>query len=637
MFPEKDKGRIEGLNESLYSRTRYRDPADEREPIGESTESAPEKWQSAPIDELLASERRAPEPYPLARKIFFIAALFCACAGIAAALIYFKGDNFISTKNIDIAIDGPVSVSAGSPVELQVTIKNNNNASLENLNLNVIYPDGTRNAESPTEELTHTKEAVEGIDAGDKITKTERAIFLGSEGDVKEIRVTVDYRVTGSNAVFTKEKTFDITIGSAPVSVSISHPESVVSGSEFTTTINITANSEEGLKNIIVRADYPYGWALAGATPEASGSGKNIWRLGDLSPGDKKTITLRGKLTGEDGEERTFRFFVGAGKGETNEFDTALSSDSIVVAINRPSIDLAVKLNGDTSAEYAAPAGESVQATITYKNNLPSNLLNPQIEAKLSGTALNRSSVSPLSGGFYNSTQNSVIWNQTNTQGLSPLAPGIAGSLSFNLSSLSPLPAGSNQKIDILVTLSGQDQDSGEQVTVSKKRTIKIASEISLTAVSLFSKGPFANKGLVPPKAETETTYTIALTLGNTQNNITDARVTGVLGPNVKWLGTASVGSDQIMYQGDSRTVTWNVGTLPSGTGFSIPAKEVYFQVAITPSLGQVGGAPVLLGNIVFTGNDVFTLQPVRVTEPSVTTKTSTDPSYVQGNETVVK
>lgn len=634
MFPERDKDKLEGLNEALNSRTRYHDPSDVREPIGEASETAPEHWESTPIDELLASERRAPEPYPLVRKIFFVAALFCACAAIAAALIYFKGDNFISTKNLDITVEGPISVSAGSPVELQITIKNNNNAALDSVNFNIIYPDGTRSAENPTEELTHRKETLEGIGAGDRITKIERAVFLGAEGDVKEIRITVDYKVAGSNAVFTKEKEFELTIGSAPVSVTIAHPESVVSGTPFTATINIAANSEEQLKNIVVRAEYPYGWSFVSANPSPLANDKNIWRLGDLSPGDKKTITLNGTLTGEDNEERTFRFFVGAGKGETNEFDTALSSDSIVVAINRPSVDIDVTLNGDSSLEYAAPAGQRIQAVVSYRNNLPTNLLNPQITVTLNGSALNRSSVQN-SSGFYNSAQSFVFWNQSNDANFVTLAPGTSGSVSLSFASMPTLQAGSvNQKIDLTIVLMGQNQDDRSQVKVTEKRTVKIASQTSLNTVSLYSRGPFPNTGAVPPKAEKETTYTIAWTLGNTQNDVVDSKIVGTLGPNVKWLKSSD---PAITYDDTTRTVTWNVGTLSSGTGFSSAQREGYFQVSLTPSLGQVGGAPVLVSGITFTGTDSFTHSAVRLTNPSVTTRTSTDPSYVQGDEIVVK
>jgi hypothetical protein len=630
--PNARKSQIESLSEKLYSRTRYEAPEDLREEITPSAEEAPHKWESPDIDTLLMADRRKPEQYPLMKKIFYVSLLFFVCAVAAAALIYFKGDNFISTKNLDITVEAPVSVSAGSPVDIEVTITNKNNASLSRVSLAIIYPEGTRSSDDTSDPLLSTKEELEALGPGEKITKNERAVFLGSEGEVKKVRVSVTYKVEGSNATFTKDKQFEVTIGSAPLNVSITRPESVASGEAFTTTISIVANSEEVLKDLVLRAEYPYGWSLQSSEPTTQAKDKNEWLLGDLSPGDKKTVSLRGRLLGEDGEERTFRFFVGSGEGS----QTPLSQDSMVVAIDKPSIALDIKLNGSTAPEYAAPAGKVVQGTVFVRNNLPENLLNPQIEVRLVGSALDRQTVEPYGEGFYNSSQNSIIWNATNGD-IDRMSPGDDETLSFNFASLQNLsPGASNQKIDVVVTFTGRPQNSSADVKVTQTKTVKIASEISLLSRSLYSRGPFTNAGPVPPRAETETTYTIALTLGNTQNDVNDSKVTGVLGPNVKWVGEVSA-SEGVTYDEGTRIITWNVGTLPSGAGFSSQAREVFFKVALTPSLGQVGGVPVLLSNIAFTGTDAFTNTGVRVTNPSVTTRISSDPGYVNGDETVVK
>ncbi|MHB1330902.1 MAG: COG1361 family protein [Minisyncoccota bacterium] len=638
-FKKSIKSKLDRMSEKLYSRTKYRAPEDNRESINPiESEPAPQSWESPDIDELLMSDRRSEEKYPLIKKVFTVSVLFFVCAAIAAALIYFKGDNFISTRNLDIVIDGPVSVSAGSSVDLLITITNKNNASLDRVNLNIVYPDGTRDAENTTEVLNNRREELEEIGPGQKITKNERAVFLGTEGEVKKVRVSVDYGVKGSNATFTKDKVFELVIGSAPVSVTITRPDAVDSGETFTTTLSINANSEEVLRNVLLKAEYPYGWSLASADPAPIDKNKSIWMLGDLSPGEKKTITLRGVLLGEDNEERTFRFFVGAAKGGEPILDTTLSSDSMVVEIKKPTIDLDVLLNGDPSDEYIAPAGENIRSTVNFKNNLSTNLINPQIEVRLTGSALDRGSVVPQAGGFYNSADNSILWNSTNYSELNTLAPGDSSSVGFSFESLGNMPAGTaNQTISMLVTLIGRQQDTNTEIRISETRTIKIASVVTLTSNSLYSMGPFGNSGEIPPVAEKPTTYTIALALGNTQNDIDDAMVTGTLGPNVTWLGGISPEDEEVTYDEATRVVTWNIGTLQSGAGFSRDAEEVFIRVSLTPSLGQVGGVPVLLSNVSFSGIDEFTELPIRVTNPAVTTRISTDSSYVQGDETVVK
>lgn len=631
----KDKGRIEGMNEKLYSRTRYVAPGDAREPISQvESETAREDWGTPGLDELLLADRKALEQHPVLKKIFLVAVLFFVCAMGAATLIYFNGNNFISTRNLDIAINAPVNISAASPVDLEITITNKNNAALNEVTLNILYPNGTRNPIDGSTILSEEEEDIEKIAPGERVTRNEQAIFLGSAGEVKTVKVSVTYKVEGSNATFTKEKIFELTIGSAPVSVSVVRPETITSGEVFTTTVSIAANSEEVLRGVTLRAEYPYGWSLSSSVPEASNISKNEWSLGNLSPGSTKTVTLKGIVLGEDNEERTFRFFVESGDGE----GTLLSSDSMVVLVRRPSLDVSVRLNGDTNEEYIAPAGRPIQANITLKNNLPENLISPEVEVRLLGTALDKLSVSAQGGGSYSSSRGTIIWNNSNNSELNTIAPGETRNISFSFASLSNLAQGtSNQKIDAVISFSGRPQNSSATVKVSETRTIKIASEVSLSSRSLYSRGPFKNTGPIPPKAEEETTYTIGMTLGNTQNDVKDGRVMATLGANVIWAGEIFGEGVNVTYDESSRMITWQVDELVSGAGFSSPAKEVFFKVGLTPSLGQVGGAPVLLNNIAFVGTDSFTNTEVRVVNPSVTTRTTLDPNYVQGDEIVVK
>jgi hypothetical protein len=102
-------------------------------------------------------------------------------------------------------------------------------------------------------------------------------------------------------------------------------------------------------------------------------------------------------------------------------------------------------------------------------------------------------------------------------------------------------------------------------------------------------------------------------------------------------LGQVSPGTETVSYDESSRTISWNIGTLASGSGFDAVAKEVSVQLALTPSIGQVGNSPILLGNITFNGTDAFTEVPVKTVTESITTKISTDPTYVQGDEMVTK
>ena len=638
---EKEKGKIEGLNDTLYSRTRYRNPLDKRSPVKEfELSEVEEKWQTPELDEMLKHERIPHKISPLMKKVFILALLFFIATVGVAGFVFLGGANFVSSKNVDIGVLGPTTVSAGEVLELGVTISNTNNADLEFANLSIQYPQGSRNPDNTAEPLTYTKDNLGVIGAGAETVRNVRMVLLGPSGEIKEIKLSVEYKVKGSNATFYKDKVFEITIGNAPITFTVENPPSTTSGEIFTTTVSITLNSTDVLKNVVLKAEYPYGYSVIDATPAAVAD-SNIWALGDLSPRDKKTILIRGQLTGENKEERTFRFYVGVSDGSSaaSNLKIVIVSQLDTVVIDRPSIGLDVLFNGENVPTYIAPAARVISTYIKFQNNLPDKLLNPHLEVSLSGAALDKLSVTPGDNGLYDPGSSKIVWNLGNTLGLPELAPGEGGQVILRFSSLSSLSLpGGNNDIALGLSITGMQVDVvGRPVVVKETRTVRVSSQINFSSRILRSLGPFANQGPIPPKVGEETTYTVAFSIGNTQGALTDAKVTASLGQGVSWLGASSFTNEDISYDSSSNTITWNMGLLPSNTGFSSAARELAFQIALTPFLGQIGTTPSLVTGIVFSGRDTLTGNMVTVNNPPLTTRLTADPVFIQGDDIVVK
>ncbi len=636
-----EKSSFDKLSEKLYSRTRYKNPVDSRTRL-ESNEgpNINEKWQGPNLDEMMKHEQEEPVTHPIIKKFFIFALVFFSVAILVAGYVFFGGAGFVSSKNVDISVLGPTMVSAGEVFELGVTVKNKNNADLDLANLSIQYPQGARDPADTSKTINYTQDKLGEVKAGRESVQNIKAAFFGSPGEVKQIKFSVEYKVKGSNATFYKDKIYEVAIGESPLTFSVNSPTTINSGENFNTTIEVSLNSDEILKGVMVRAEYPYGYAVTSATPKAI-SGDNVWSLGDLNPGEKKTIVLKGQLIGENSEERTSRFFVGIADGGDNpNFKTIISSTQNTITIARPSINLGVTFNGESGNPFITSAGDSVNVSIRFENNLSDKLLNPKIEARITGVALNKFSIFAQTGGFYDSGNNKVVWNLVNGGGAPELAPGDDGRVFFSFSSIENPPISPNAKeIALEVVLSGTPINTprGQPIVVTEKRTIKISSEINLSSEVLYSRGAFTNSGPIPPKADTETTYTINLRTVNTQAEVSGSVVTAKLGSNVSWLGASESSSETVIYDETNNIITWDIGTLASGTGSSKPERMASFQVALKPSISQIGIAPTLVSNIVLTGVDTFTSREITVYNPALTTKLSNDPVFVQGDEYVVK
>ena len=639
---EKGKGKIERLDDTLYSRTRYRNPLDKRSPVKEfESPDVGDKWQTPELDEMLQHERIPPKIGFFMKKIFIFALLFFIATIGVAVFVFLGGANFISSKNVDIGVLGPTTISAGEVLELGVTISNTNNADLEFANLSIQYPQGSRNPDNTIESLTYTKDNLGVIGSGAEYVRNVRMVLLGPSGEIKEIKLSVEYKVKGSNATFYKDKIFEITIGNAPITLAVESPPSTTSGESFATVVSITLNSTDVLKNVVLKAEYPYGYSVIDATPRAAAD-NNLWILGDLSPGDKKTVSIRGKLIGENMEERTFRFYAGVSDGSSTSpnLKVLIVSQSDTVVIDRPSIGLDVLFNGENTSTYIAPATRPISTYVKYQNNLADRLLNPHLEVSLSGVALDKLSVTAGSNGLYDSGSSKLVWNLTNTLGLPELAPGEGGQVTLRFSSLPSLSLSAGTH-DITLNFSITGIPVGavgrSPVVVNETRTVRISSQVNFSSKILRSLGPFANHGPIPPKVGEETTYAVIFSVGNTQGDLTDAKVTARLGQSVNWLGASSFTSEDISYDSSANTITWNMGMLSSDTGFSSATREMAFQISLKPSLGQIGTAPSLVTSIVFSGRDTLTGNTVTVNSPPLTTRLTSDPAFIQGDDIVVK
>ncbi len=628
---------IERLEEKLYSRTGKQEES-KRPPLHPRFVDAPRGWQGSTVSQEVPNTDNFMKP--IRHKSFFsVKNVFIASAGFFvialgfAAYFIFGGGNVISTKNIDIAISGPVDIAAGETLPLQITITNKNATEIQLADLIIEFPDGTRTDTDLSVPLPRTRESLGTVLSGESVNRTVRAVLFGEQGAQQRIKVSVEYRIASSNAVFSSENEYMATISSSPMSLVAEGPTQIVSGQQQTYTITVRSNAKVPLKNVLVTAEYPFGFAVASVAPAAVGNGRT-WALGDIPAGESRSIVLAGSFTGQDGEERVLRFASGQGEPAT---DTRLTvpfvTKDISVALSRPFVGASLSLAGESSEDIVASRGQLINVQIEWRNNLPVTVHGVQIELSLKGGVLDPASVKADSG-FYRSSDSTIIWSSETAPQLTDVAPGASGTLSFSFLPYAPTKGGTyhSAAIDLAVTVLGKQEGSAipETVTNVAKRRVLVSTDLALTALSTRS-GPFSNQGPVPPKANQATTYGIVWTVKNTANAVANATVSAVLPSYVTWNGAVSPTTEKVIFDPNTRTVSWQLGNLNS----SSVQRQVAFQVTLTPSVSQVGQAPAILGESKLSGADRFTGTVVTDTKPVVTTKTS-DAGFQSGQENVV-
>lgn len=631
MPTEYDTSHIERTKRGLYSPDSD-DVRKEREAGLSPTDiDVANNWEDTTI--VKGENRTRPVPWVGVLKILVVLAVVTAFLSVSYLLYeYFNPFASPSEKNIDIVFNMPLGATPGIPADVVVSVTNKNRVPLEYANLSIAYPSGTRSGDSPDKDLLGEKKLFGTIGAGQVVLYRTKAIFLGEENAEKEIRATLEYRFAGINSVFTKLTVRPIQVLAAPVNLTVNMLKEINSGQPLELTVDAVSNTVIPLRDVFVKIEYPLGFTFSGADPKPD-FGTNIWRMGTLLPSGKFKLKVRGILSGTEGEEKVFHTSIGVGSDKTaRDIDTLYSKALSALSLTRSFIGIELLLNGRPAKDVPVPFGQRVQGTVNWRNNLDAKIEQAQIEVKLSGVALNRPSITAGSGGFYRSTDNTIIWDSRGDNSLALLDAGAQGTVLFSFQPLPPVTGNQvllNPTITAEVTISGKRiSETGvpEQIKSVIVENVRVSSEVQFASRSVYYVGPFVNSGPIPPKVEQETTYTVIWSIVNTSNSINNVQVRAVLPIYVKWYGSVSPGSENLTYTANTNEVVWSPGNIPAGTGIGNPPREVAFQLVLTPSISQVKTAPTLVTQTTLTGVDAFTGVSLEQRKPDISTTLSTDP-----------
>lgn len=638
-----EESSIEELRKKLYARAGGPKPR-ERRKLREEAFDVPQAWQPdaqekpTPPQTLdptihLAQERRRSNR--TVRTIFIVSGLFFVASTAVAAWLFLSGKSLISNDNIDINISGPVSIAGGEELNLQVEIVNRNPVPLILSDLIVEYPDGTRDPNDPSVPLPRTRETIGTIAPGERVVKTIRGTLFGVEGIEQKVHLALEYQIEDSNALFKKDHDYSVLLSSAPVAIKVDALKEISPGQEITLTAHIISNSSKALNNTIVSVDYPFGFTPTMTDPKPA-YGSNVWDIGDLMPGSERVITIKGTIVGQNTEERVFRIQAGSNtEAKPDTIAVMFQRTEVPVMLQRPFVNLAFEINGsEISNAVTVKRGQRVSGTVRWTNTLPSEINDLEVDLVLAGPTLDQRSVD-AGKGFYRSSDNTIIWSSETNNELALIKPGESGILSFVFGS-NEFALGSairNPTITMTAHVKGRRLgETGVPETLESQAVgvVKLKAEPSIASRVLYYSGPFQNAGPVPPRVDSETTYTVVMSVANDINDLRNVTVVSHLPSYMRWLGIVSPQNADLTYNAAKGDLVWNIGTLPAGTGYNTQPMQVAFQVAFTPSLSQVATTPELLSQQTLSGVDQFTGNMIETSNRSLTTDLPTDPSARQ-------
>lgn len=421
--------------------------------------------------------------------------------------------------------------------------------------------------------------------------------------------------------MFKTEKDVGVFISGSPVNIIVNNVKEINNNQELTFDINLSSNTEEILKNIQLRVEYPFGYRLLEATPKPIFD-NNTWSFTSVGSLSSTTIRLKGKFTGEINVDKNFRFILGVEDPKTKEMLTVLSTQDSQVSIRRPFVTTSLLIDGDSSVNKPVTYDQNFKSDLIVTNNLSEPITDVVVEVMIGGVLIDRRSVNS-SDGFYDSSRDLIFWDKSINPALTNIPPGESRELSFNIRTIS-----SNAQListlrqassDLTINVKAQRLSENrvpENIVASTKKQLRLQTDFSLVSNTSYVRG------LYPAEINKETVFRYTGSISNTANNLKDVVFTAKLAPNATWKNSYSsnVLPASVRYNQSTRELTISLSDVAAGVGIDTASRDFYFDVGITPTLTQSGQYPPIVTNPTVTVTDSFTGVKMQSKNSSMTT-----------------
>lgn len=396
----------------------------------------------------------------------------------------------------------------------------------------------------------------------------------------------------------------------------VTESATVRSGDSLTFTLTFRHDGDELLADATVALRLPEHFLVRSVVPDTYDALTNTVRIGVLAPGASGRVAVHGITDAPDGAtlriEGTFH-----GKGATRSERVVANGD---VEVRGVAVSFAIGPQGDGPAIVRLGQAIEIGASYYAAEDEPSSLDARAFRVTVSG---------PLPAKINAITSGAVVrrgeirWPFRGVR-LAGETTGEAFLLTPPKSTNSRMDTNDTNSVAYILTpeliLAEDAQGAPTARIVGSPLTLEIAGELRATVSARYftPEGDQVGRGPLPPRVGQTTKYWVTWDAQNILRNADQVTVRAALPDGVEWTErmTATDG-DGPTFDATNRTVTWAIGKLER-------AMSASFEIAVTPTVGQMGSFATLLAESTVQGVDGLGIE-LKATGPEVTTELPLD------------
>ncbi|HOF42616.1 MAG TPA: hypothetical protein PLF30_02765 [Candidatus Moranbacteria bacterium] len=637
---------LEDLNRELYKNDSKVISARKREASEyDLVSSAVEQPKSNPFFQEEMWQKEKKEIAALRRKkiLITVGAVLLTLSLIGGAVYFYQWwqKNAFHQDRVEVYFEGPTEADSMQQTKYVIHYKNNNRVSLKNAELELTYSENFQPVDNTNLKIFSPSSGK--IFVGDIRPMSEgsvelKGIFYAPEDYPLFLKTTFNFMPSNGSETLSMDSQINIKITAAPIALDLSVPKQAANGDQVEYLIKYRNLDIRSIGDLRIKIDFPSGFEMKIADPQPL-EGESYWRIGSLEPNQEGKITIRGSLSGSDGENKDIVVSMGhqGSNGELVVFNRSQASTTVVA----PLLGIMQKLqNKEGNVIYP---GETLKYMLSYRNTGDMGLRNAIITAEIQSKVLDFSKIKIEKGSFDGST-NTITWKASGIPGLANIDPGQGGEVYFLIPVKTMIPVDSSEDKNFVVTSVAKIDSPDIPTPVDSNKIIgsntlelRLASKVIFETKAFYNDSKIRNSGPIPMETNRETTFSVHWAVANISNDLSGARIVSSLPSGIKWTGQIYPADEKISYDSRTNQVVWDIGDIPAGTGVLVPAREVVFQIGVVPQVNQIGEPIPIVNKSIFTAKDKFANVDIIKSIEQKDTQLPEDPGVGYANSKVAR
>jgi hypothetical protein len=507
---------------------------------------------------------------------------------------------------IDLKVSSnPEKLTNGQETEFTLDYINTTNSELTDLTLVLKLPTGLKN---PQYNISEFDTKSNTLKIGNLASKASgqfkiKGLLLGNYQDKQEFIAAINYKNQYGQA---RQEFFNqqFTLTDSVLKTELKVPERVISNGIFTANLNLNNTSTFNFETVKIKISGPENFNLRQVKLDKVGV--ETYLIGKLNAGQTLSQDFSAKIySSKETSAAVTTQIIATYNNE--EFVLNKIDNTITTSLSHLQLGF---LNLDANRNLA-PGGQ-ITYTLYYKNNEAYTLNNVELGLALNG---DYADTAYLTKNYKRAQSNTVMFNQNDYPQLAKIEPGQEGQLQVKAAAKTAIVftqlIESGYKLEATVLANYDDPNLKTRVTLeSDPIYTQIDSVLNLKTTAMFytSIGDQIGIGSVPPIVGEYTSYWAIIKINNTNNKIKDLKVTAKVPVGIDFTNIYNVtDGDQVTFDETSRTLQWNISSVPAFAGIFNASPEARIQLAITPTSDQIGKSPLLLTNIKAMATDEVT------------------------------